>query len=323
MIELNKDFASEVEKLEGPIFIIGASGFIGANLYHTIAKYRKDVYALSRNPKHSPRLAGVERTWYCDITDIEQVRKAFMAHKPRTVFNCSAYGGYSYQDDPIRIHQTNFIGVVNMFRVIEETGCAVFIQAGSSSEYGINAEEAVEGNELIPNSHYSVSKIATANLIKYYGTMFQFPAVNLRLFAVYGQMEEQGRLIRTVIEKGLRGEVADYANAEISRDFIHVEDVVRAFVKAAVYGVKSYAGESINVCTGKKTRLGDVAATAAKVFKLKGQPKFGSFPQRKWDLVSWYGDPTFAKKAMGFEAEIEFEEGLRYTAKMMEDSHVR
>ena len=49
----------EVRQLSGPILVIGASGFIGANLFHGINQIRNDVYACSRNPQKSWRLAGV------------------------------------------------------------------------------------------------------------------------------------------------------------------------------------------------------------------------------------------------------------------------
>ena len=190
-------------------------------------------------------------------------------------------------------------------------GCQAFVQAGTSSEYGLNCKGPDEQEEMIPNSDYSTSKVCASYLIKYYGSVLNFPCANLRLYSAYGPWEERDRLIPTLINSGLKGEYPNLVNKEISRDFIYIDDCTRALVKAALTACKTNPGISINIASGEKTTLEEVANTAKKTFKLKENPEFGSMLNRKWDLADWYGNPYLAKKIMGWSTKIGFEEGLK------------
>ncbi len=302
--------------LEGPILIVGAGGFIGAKMYYSLANLRNDVYACSLDAKQSWRLSMAESSHVInvDITNYDELKNCVDNLKPRTVFNYSAYGAYPLQTDSSKIYQVNYIGVLNLIKTLMDAGCSAFVQSGSSSEYGLNCTGSKESDELIPNSDYSVSKISSSYLIKYYGKLLNFPAVNLRLYSIYGPFEERSRLIPTLITNGLDGKFPNLVNKDISRDFVYVDDCNHAFVKAALIACKSNPGITINVATGKKTSLEDVALTAKKVFKISTNPEFGTMQNRKWDLIDWYGNPEQAKKVMGWQAKTTFEEGLKINA---------
>jgi nucleoside-diphosphate-sugar epimerase len=307
--------AEEVKKLSGPILIVGVAGFIGAKLFFSLRKIRKDVYGCSRNPQNSWRLLSSlseYQEWLinCNITDFDAVKRLIDEIKPMTVFNLAAYGGYARQTDVERAHHTNYIGTLNLLRALSDTGSAAFVQAGTSSEYGLNCKNPDEKSELVPNSDYAVAKVGAGYLIKYYGKILNFPAVNLRIYSVYGPWEERDRLIPTLISSGLQGKYPNLVNKDISRDFVYIDDCNEAMVKAALTICKSNPGISVNVCKGIKTTLEDVAKTAKKVFGIKEEPVFGSMPNRKWDLSEWYGSPELAKRLMRWEARTSFEEGL-------------
>jgi polyisoprenyl-phosphate glycosyltransferase len=303
----------EVSQLSGPILIIGASGFIGANLFHGINHIRKDVYACSRNPLKSWRLAGVSNKQLVnlDIIDYEVLQQTIIKIKPQTVFNLSAYGAYPRQVDVEKIHLTNYIGTLNLLRAVSEYGCSAFVQAGTSSEYGTNCAGPKERSELIPNSDYAVSKVGASYLIKYFGKIHNFPCVNLRIFSVYGPWEERDRFIPSIISHGLQGQYPNLVDRDISRDFVYVDDCSNAFVKAALRACRINPGESINVATGIKTTIEDVANLSRKLFNIKEEPRFSSMPNRKWDLNEWYGDIEEAKKILGWQSVTSFEQGLR------------
>ncbi len=228
-----------------------------------------------------------------------------------TVFNLAAYGGYARQVDVEKIHKTNYFGTLNLLRALGDTGCRAFVQAGSSSEYGLNCRFPDESSELIPNSEYAVSKIAASYLVKYYGLKLNFPCVNLRLYSIYGPWEERDRLIPTLIAHGLRGEYPRFTERNISRDFVYIDDCNTAIVRAALTACITHPGASVNICSGVKTPLEQVAITAKKVFGLANDPVFGGMQNRKWDLSDWYGNPEQAKKMMGWTSTTSFEDGLK------------
>ena len=79
---------------------------------------------------------------------------------------------------------------------------------GSSSEYGDNASGPAEHAPLAPNSDYAVSKVAAASLIYFYGKRKHLPCANLRLYSVYGPLEDSSRLIPSVIQHGVEGRIS-------------------------------------------------------------------------------------------------------------------
>ena len=311
-----KDQAKEVMELEGPILVVGASGFIGAKMFYSLSRLRDDVFACSKNAKQSWRLSQADpnRVINLDILDRGELNIFMNNLRPKTVFNFSAYGGYSRQTDPEKIHQTNYLGALNLINSLMDIGCSAFVQAGTSSEYGYNSAGPKEDAKLEPNSDYSVSKIGAAYLIDYYGKTLNFPCVNLRLYSIYGPFEERDRLIPSLIYNGLKGSYPNFVNKAISRDFVYIDDCTSAFVKAALNACKKNPGLSINIASGRKTTMEDVAKTAQKIFDIKDDPTFGSMANRKWDLADWYGNADLAKKVMGWQTTIDFEKGLKLSA---------
>lgn len=309
----NSEEIKQVKKLTGPILIVGASGFIGAKLFYNLTKYRSDVFACSKNIKQSWRLSSADSSKLIslDILDFDNLKNTFERIKPQTVFNLSAYGAYSRQTDTERIHQTNYIGTLNLIRALMESGCSAFVQAGSSSEYGLNCAGPDENDQLLPNSDYAASKVGASYLVKYYGKIHNFPGVNLRLYSIFGPWEERDRLIPMLISSGLQGKYPNLVNKDISRDFVYVDDCTSAFVKAALTACKTKPGLSINIASGKKTTLEEVAKTSQKLFNIAEDPTFGSMENRKWDLSDWFGKPDLAKEILDWEYKTSFEEGLK------------
>lgn len=307
----------EVSALAGPILVVGATGFIGSKLFFSLAKRRDDVFAASRGANQSWRLSTVDRPDKLidiDILDFEGLKKVFETLKPKTVFNLSAFGAYSRQTDARKIHETNYIGTLNLILISQEVGCDAFVQAGTSSEYGLNCEKPKETDELIPNSDYAVSKVGISYLMKYYGKFFNFPCANLRLYSIYGPWEEPDRLIPTLVSSGLKGEYPNFVNKDISRDFVFVDDCTAAFVRAALTVCKTQPGISVNIATGKKTTLEQVAKLSQKIFGIKKNPEFGAMENRKWDLAEWYGNTDLSKKSLKWQASVTIEKGLKITA---------
>lgn len=305
----------EARKLQGPIWVVGASGFIGSKLFFSLSRLRPDVFAVV------PRLETGWRLLPCpypnritlDITSLREVTEAVKKHRPRTVFNLAAYGAYERQSIPGRIHEVNYTGTLNLILPLMESGCDAFVQAGTSSEYGLNCAAPVETGSLEPNSDYAVSKVAASYLLGYYGRIKQFPCAQLRLYSVYGPWEERDRLVPTVIRLGLQGHYPPLAGAAISRDFIYVDDCTRAFVRAALVACRRLPGQNFNIATGAKTSLGEIAQLARRIFGITTEPVFGSMPNRKWDLSNWYGNPARARDQLGWTSRISLEEGLTHT----------
>jgi len=305
----------KVKKIQGPILVLGASGFIGANLLRTLLKYRSDCYGTYF---HAPawRLEGLpsKNLIQTDLLVDSNLDALLDQVHPKTVFNSVAYGAYSFETDSSLIYRTNFNLTEKLLRRLEKRGLSAYIHAGSSSEYGDHASGPVEEELPAPNSDYAVSKVACANLIQYYGKKKKVPCANLRLYSVYGPLEDSSRFIPNIVARGLEGQYPPLVDPSVSRDFVYIDDVSESFLDAALGLQPSTYGDSFNIGSGKKTTISDVAKAAAEVFNIKEAPAFKSMPNRQWDISDWYADTKKAKKFLGWEARTSFKDGLLSTS---------
>lgn len=312
---LENNIQTEINKLEGPIVIFGAGGFIGSNLFRQIIQYRQDVIAITSKPFVPWRISDLNANniWHCDITKPDDVEAIFQKHDFKTVFDFAAYGAYSKQDDARKIYTTNLSGLLNLLEVCSKRNIRSIVHAGSSSEYGINCEAPKEDGELIPNSHYAVSKVSASYLIKFYGHIHEMPVVNLRFYSVYGPYEEPDRLIPRLIDEGIKGSYPELVEPEISRDFIYIDDVILATIMAANGNFSELRGKSLNISSGKKTTMQEVVLLCKQLFNIQSDPVWGKMPNRKWDLKNWYGNYLNTKSVLGWENQTPLEYGLKKT----------
>lgn len=314
-MSLAEKIQEEVLKLQGPIVIFGAGGFIGANLFRQIAQYRQDVFAVTSKPFIPWRLDDCDhkKILHCNITKKSDIEQLFEEHQFKTIFTLAAYGAYSKQDDIDLIHETNYIGLLNLLELSSKFSIKAFIHAGSSSEYGLNCAAPNEDAPLQPNSHYAVTKAAAAQMIKFYGTIKEMPVLNLRYYSIYGPFEEPDRLIPQLIDKGMKGTYPPLVQPDISRDFVYIDDTVYATLLSANSDFLKTRGKSINIASGAKTTIREIANTIKNVFHLSNEPEWGDFPNRKWDLKDWYGNAALANQLLGWQNETSLKDGLSAT----------
>ena len=304
----------KLRNLTGPILVLGASGFIGANLLRRVLAVRSDVTGTVFSGD-TWRLDGVPSANIAFLNLQDPVSVSSVLHRvaPRTVFDCSSFGAYSFEKDHERIHATNYLSFIRLMEEVAGMGLVALVHAGSSSEYGLNSAAPAEDALLVPNSHYAVSKAATSAAIAYFGKVRGVPVANLRLYAVYGPFEDSSRLIPVLCEASLRGELPVLARAEVSRDFVHVDDVIEAFADTALLMGSELAGESINIGSGQPTTLAALADLARAGFGLTVEPRFNPAAGRAWDTDNWYADTTKAKRLLGWTARVGLAEGLQRT----------
>ncbi|MBV8780319.1 MAG: NAD(P)-dependent oxidoreductase, partial [Phycisphaerae bacterium] len=319
MSEFTLTIAERIGRLQGPILVLGGSGFVGANLARMLLSHRSDVYATaSRLPAWRLEDLPPVNVRQVDLLVDPNLDALLDDIKPRTVFNCVAYGAYSFETDPALIYQTNFNLTAKLLRRFVDRQIACYVHAGTSSEYGDNASGPREDAANEPNSDYAVSKVAAANLIYFYGRKKHFPCANLRLYSVYGPLEDSSRLIPAVIRNGLAGTYPPLVDPNISRDFIYVDDVSEAFVDTALNLREEFYGESFNIGSGRKTTIGDIAKIAQRTFNVSGEPAF-TMTARSWDVQDWFANIDKARSVLDWKPIVSFDDGLSRTAQWYRD----
>ena len=308
------DINKHILSLEGPILVLGASGFIGANLFKILLSKREDVYGVCRLEK-GWRLdeVDIKNIIFADVNDSVAIKNLINTITPRTVFDFISYGAYSFEESHEIVYQTNFLSLTNIVTLLEEKGVSAYIHAGTSSEYGLNSKQPKEDSSLEPNSHYASSKVAASYFLKYVGKTRNFPAINLRLYSVYGPLEDSSRLIPTILNNAKVKKFPPLVNPDISRDFIFINDACEAFILAASKINPELYGESFNIGTGNKTTIRDLALTIKKIYKIKKTPIFSNMSKRSWDLNEWYSDSKKAETVFGWKSKTSLVDGLNLT----------
>jgi polyisoprenyl-phosphate glycosyltransferase len=304
----------KIGRLQGPILVLGGSGFIGANVALALLRYRDDVFVTAtRLPAWRLEAIPQDRVKVVDLLIDSNLDELLEAVQPRTIVDCVAYGAYSFETDSQLIYGTNFSLVSRLLARLETRKISVYLHAGSSSEYGDNASGPSEQAAFAPNSHYAVSKVAAANLLYYYGKKKGFPCVNLRLYSVYGPLEDSSRLIPNLVKCGFAGHYPELVNPNTSRDFLYIDDAVEAFIDVALNFTSDDYGSSFNIGTGYKTTIKDCAVLARDIFSIPRDPEF-SMPSRDWDVADWYANISEVRSRIGWAPRTDFREGVIKTA---------
>lgn len=293
--------------------VTGAGGFVGANLCRRLVDDGHDVTAVVSPVGEEWRLADLEGDLQLSAVDLcvrDDVRAAVERARPEWVFHLAAHGAYSWQRDAERIMQTNLVATVHLLESCREMGTEAFVNAGSSSEYGIKDHAPHEEEFIDPHSDYAVMKAAAAIHIRHVARRHDIHAVTLRLYSVYGPWEEPGRLMPTLAARGVEGRLPPLASPETPRDFVSVRDVSRAFVLAAERsGLER--GSVVNIASGRQTSLREVVQIARAEFDISTEPLWGSEPQRDWDTEVWVGDAGRALSELAWRAEDDLTTGFR------------
>jgi nucleoside-diphosphate-sugar epimerase len=297
------------------VLVTGGTGFVGANLVeqlvrdgHRVHLFVRDGYKDWRIRDFLPHL----QIHPVNLLDPEALRAAVTAICPDWVFHLAAYGAYSWQREQNQAVQTNFFGTMNLVEACRSTGFDAFIHSGSSSEYGAKARATSENDLLEPNSDYAVTKASATMFCRYTAQRFKLPIFTLRLYSVFGPYEEPGRLIPTLILKGLQGQLPPLAHPETARDFIFTEDVTCACISVAVSGASLPFGEIYNVGSARQTTLKEVVETTREIFQISNEPIWGSMQNRAWDTEIWRANNA-KLRATGWQPTFNFRAGYLRT----------
>jgi nucleoside-diphosphate-sugar epimerase len=293
--------------------VTGAAGFVGANLVRALLEQGHEVVAWHRPGGETwrlgPPLDQVELA-EVDVTDPSALDSAVGEARPDWVFHLAAHGAYSWQRDAERIMQTNLVSTVRLLEACTKRSVEAFVHAGSSSEYGFKDHPASEDELPEPNSDYAVMKAAATLHCRSLAQRDDVHAVTLRLYSVYGPWEEPGRLMPTLVVKGLEGRLPPLVSPDTARDFVTTRDLSRAFLLAAERADLP-RGSVLNIGSGTQTTLRDVVAVAREELGIEEEPHWGSEPPRSWDTTAWVSDPRRAVELLGWRAEDDLRAGFR------------
>ncbi len=300
------------------VLLTGATGFIGANLTRRLLLEGHEVHLLLRK-EHKPwRIVPIindVHKWTIDLSDKEALLNNISTIKPDWVFHLAVYGAYSSQADFRQMAETNLMATASLVDVCNQVGFEALINTGSSSEYGYKDYAPSEDEWIEPNSPYAILKAASTHYCRYIAQTHKSNMATLRLYSVFGPYEEPSRLIPTLIVEGLQGKLPHLVNPNIARDYVYIDDVCEAYVKAA--SKPDLAGAVYNIGSGKQLSLQQVVDETISTLSIKTTPVWGSMPDRKWDTSKWVANINRANDELKWQPRVSFSKGLKMFTKWM------
>ncbi len=297
-----------------PVLVTGAAGFVGANLVRRLLGMGCEVHVLLRDQSRLwrlhdllPRLV-VHRA---GMLDAAAVREIVAAVRPRVVYHLATFGAYETQADPQQILETNVLGTQNLLAACAAAKVMLFVNAGSSSEYGFKTEPMRETDRLEPNSYYAVAKAAQMHLCELAARKGPLAVVGFRLFSVYGPWEEPSRLIPTLIRRARANVPLEMVSPDTARDFVYIDDVVDAFV--AVDRLVALNGAVLNLGTGVQTTMRQIVDCVRHALGSRSEVHWGKFKARHWDSNCWVADPARIRERLGWQPRFSLESAISNT----------
>lgn len=295
------------------VALTGGTGFVGANLVRALLHRGAEVHLLNRARSANWRIEAVSTDvaqHVVDLKDAANVREMFRTVQPDIVFHLAQFGGYAWQVDLNEMIASNYLAGINLLQASRDFGTRLFVNTGSSSEYGAKPHPTRESTALEPNSDYAATKAAFTLHCQHRARRDDIPAPTLRLYSVYGPYEEPQRLIPRLVSFGLEGHLPPLAGPDTARDFVFVGDVVAAYLRTLDVAL-SDPGAIYNICTGRQTTLREAANATRTALAVAAAPRWNAIAPRSWDSNIWVGDPARAAEELGWRSETTLAAGLR------------
>ena len=227
---------------DGPVLITGGAGFIGSHLTDALLAKGHSVRILddlstgkrSNLALNNPRVELIEG----DVADAALVARAMAGC--RAVAHLAAVASVQASvDDPVRTHQSNFIGTLNVCEAMRQAGVKRVLFASSAAVYGNNGEgESIdEDTAKAPLTPYASDKLASEYYLDFYRRQHGLEPAIFRFFNIFGPRQDPSSPYSGVIsifseraQKGLP--ITVFGDGEQTRDFVYVEDLVDLLVQA-------------------------------------------------------------------------------------------
>ncbi|MBH3363482.1 MULTISPECIES: NAD-dependent epimerase/dehydratase family protein [Pseudomonas] len=258
---------------DAPILITGGAGFIGSHLSDALLARGyavRIVDDLSTGKRDNlqldhPLLELVEG----DVADAKLVQRA--AAGCQAVVHLAAVASVQASvDDPVRTHQSNFIGTLNVCEAMRIHGVRRVLFASSAAVYGNNGEgqSIAEDTPKAPLTPYAVDKLASEQYLEFYRRQHGLEPVIFRFFNIFGPRQDPSSPYSGVIsifsERAVQGQpITVFGDGEQTRDFLYVGDLVQVMVQALEQAQVEEG--AVNIGLNQATSLNQMLAALQQV----------------------------------------------------------
>jgi UDP-glucose 4-epimerase len=299
--------------------VTGGAGFVGSHLVDRLVRDGWRVRVLddfsSGRESNLADVADVIELVRGDVRDEATLARAVAGVE--VIFHQAAVASVPLSvAEPLRTNSVNLDGTLQVLEAARRAGVRRVVYASSSSAYG-NSQQLpkVETMAAEPLSPYALQKLTGELYCRLYSSLYHLETVALRCFNIFGPRQdprsEYAAVIPRFICAALAGEGATiFGDGEQTRDFIFVQDAVRANLLAA--DAERASGAVINIATGRRISLNDLWWAIREITGVTAPSRHA--PARMGDVRDSVADLTRARELLGFEPAVDLREGLRRTA---------
>jgi UDP-glucose 4-epimerase len=292
------------------VLLTGASGFIGRHLLTHLRNQRVEVRTVGRQPPPEDPRTSMDHV----AADVRGDFAAAAEGCACVVHLAGLADASSSGDRPVEFATANVVGTLHALQAARHANVP-FVLASSQRVYRPSMRPLGEDAAIGPVDPYGLTKLQAEEWTEMYGQLYGLRATILRLFSVYGPGQRPGRSsgVVSIFLRQARAGQSLRVRARQVRDFIDVRDVVRAIdltLRRPPEGIRT-----CNVGTGRGTSIAELGDMIRAVV--------GSSLPMIVDLSpgaeSYVADPRKAVNDLGFQAEIELLDGLRWYNRCLDE----
>lgn len=291
------------------IVITGGSGFIGGHLAAAFCE-ANDVTIFDSSIPGDESLSESVETIEADVRDEDALEDTVAAAD--VVFHQAALVSVAASvEDPKRSHSINARGTLNVLDAARKHDARVVL-ASSAAIYGQPADTPIqETDRQKPTSPYGLEKLTADHYARLYHDLYGLETVALRYFNVYGPGQKGGDyagVIDIFLEQARNDEpITVHGDGEQTRDFVHVDDVVRANRRAAETDA---VGDAFNIGTGTSITIRGLAELIREL--VDSDSEIVHTDPRSGDIRHSRADITRARERLDYSPEYSVEDGLEH-----------
>ena len=293
------------------VLVTGGAGFIGSNLIKELVKEGNTITVLDNfmsgyrsNLDPYPSITVIEG----DVRDKSIVEKAMKGIE--IVFHFAASVGNKRSIEfPVSDAEINVLGTINILEAARKAGVRKIVTSSSAGIFGeLKTIPIKEDHPIEPDSPYGCTKLCEEKLCLSYAKLYEIEAICLRYFNVYGpnqRFDAYGNVIPIFVFRMLRNEpLTIFGDGEQTRDFVHVNDVVQANIKAAEsIGISG----AFNIASGTSITINKLVEL---ITKNNRTVKIEYGPLRPGDVKDSLADISLGYQKINYSPMVNIEKGI-------------
>lgn len=293
--------------------VTGANGFVGSHLARALVALGARVTAVVRPTADLWRLSDVVddvRVVRAELTELAADHLVREIGEAETVYHLAAAGTNQADHDARLMLDANVLGTFRVMEMAQRVGARRLVCAGTGFEYGV-VSQASESGELRPITAYAATKAAASLIAQACAPIFGMSVVTLRTFSVYGPGQARFFVIPYAIVRALTRRPIQLTGATQLRDFLFVDDAVRAYLR--VGEIEPAPSEIYNIGSGREISIRDVVSAIVSLSASPSEVIVGARPYSARELWGSSANIEKARLQLQWAPEVTLEDGLTRT----------